>query len=264
MNIRKTWIIKKMVAHRGLYNEEFPENSLGAFENAIKNEYAIEMDLRLLDDGTVVVFHDEKLARMSGADGYLSKMKYDDLKELKLSDTDYAIPTFEETLKKIDGKTPIMLDVKSFGNIGSLEQKIIEALSKYDGSVAIISSNPYTLEYFKLNAPQYTRGQKSKLHTKQHEPSFFKRLHLRKMKMNTLSCPEFIVYEALDLPNKYIKKAGLPILALNIRSNLQMEETLPFCDNIIFDKFIPELTPITKDLLALKEEDPNVKAKSKK
>ncbi|MCL2861964.1 MAG: glycerophosphodiester phosphodiesterase [Firmicutes bacterium] len=264
MNIRKTWIIKTMIAHRGLYNEEFPENSSAAFENAIDNGYAIEMDLRMLDDGTVVVFHDEKLARMSGADGYLSKMKYDDLKELKLNATKYGIPTFEEVLKLVAGRVPLMLDVKSFGNVGELEKKVIELLSKYDGQVAIISSNPYTLEYFKIHAPHLTRGQKSRLYTKENEPSFAPRKYMTKMKMIPLSKPEFIVYEALDLPNKYIKKVGLPILALNIRSNLQMEETLPFCDNILFEKFIPELTPVTKELLATKEREAEKEGKKKK
>jgi len=242
-----------MVSHRGLWSEEFPENSLGAFENAIKNNYAIEMDVRLLDDGTVVAFHDEKLARMTGADGYICKMKYDEIKDLKLHNSEYGIPKFDEVLEKIAGDAPIMLDVKSFGNVGPLEQKVIDSLNKYDGQVAIISSNPYTLEYFKIHAPQYTRGQKSKIPTKEKEPSFFKRQYLKKMKMNSLSTPEFIVYEALDLPNKFVKKVDLPIIALNVRSNLQMEETLPFCDNIMFDKFIPELTPVTKELLASKE-----------
>ena len=32
-----SWIKENPIAHRGLYTENIPENSLGAFENAVKN-----------------------------------------------------------------------------------------------------------------------------------------------------------------------------------------------------------------------------------
>ena len=64
MNIFDSWLVQKRIAHRGLFEEGKPENSLAAFENAIANNYAIELDVRALKDGTIVVFHDDKLGRM--------------------------------------------------------------------------------------------------------------------------------------------------------------------------------------------------------
>ncbi|MBR1540234.1 MAG: hypothetical protein IJ629_03570 [Clostridia bacterium] len=58
---------KNPIAHRGLWNkkEEIPENSIPAFEKALQGNYPIEIDVHLLVDGTVVVFHDDNLNRMT-------------------------------------------------------------------------------------------------------------------------------------------------------------------------------------------------------
>ena len=58
----------KYIAHRGLHDikKGIPENSMKAFEEAIKKGVAIELDVRLSKDGRVVVFHDKPLKRMCG------------------------------------------------------------------------------------------------------------------------------------------------------------------------------------------------------
>ena len=71
MDIFKSWLVERCIAHRGLHTDKLPENSLGAFENAIKNSYPIELDVHLLKDGTLAVFHDEVLSRVTGKDGYI-------------------------------------------------------------------------------------------------------------------------------------------------------------------------------------------------
>ena len=62
MDLFNSWLVETPIAHRGLFDKTHPENSLGAFEMAIQNGYAIELDVQLLSDGTVVVFHDEILS----------------------------------------------------------------------------------------------------------------------------------------------------------------------------------------------------------
>ena len=48
------------IAHRGIYdNERIFENTLPAFKRAIKYGYTIQLDVRLLDCGTIIVFHDK-------------------------------------------------------------------------------------------------------------------------------------------------------------------------------------------------------------
>ena len=241
MDIRKSWIVRTPVAHRGFHSAEQPENSLGAFASAAENGFAIELDVRMIDDGTVVVFHDDSLTRMTNSDGYISNMKKEDLTDLKLLGTEYSIPTFEEVLTEIDGKTPILVEIKNDGKVGKLENRVMEILSGYKGNIALQSFNPYSLEYFEKHAPQYMRGQLSANFGKGDLP-FWRRYLLKRLKLNKVSKPDFISYEASALPNPYVSATKLPVLAWTIRSNGDMESVLPYCDNIIFEKFTPFIT----------------------
>ena len=45
----------KFIAHRGLHNEEIPENSLQSFKEAVKNGYAFENDIHILSDNNIDV-----------------------------------------------------------------------------------------------------------------------------------------------------------------------------------------------------------------
>ena len=74
------------IAHRGLHNNDngIPENSLLAFQKAIEKGYAIENDIHLTADGRVVVFHDDTLNRMTGANGLVCEKTFEELRELRL------------------------------------------------------------------------------------------------------------------------------------------------------------------------------------
>ena len=62
-----SWLVDRPFAHRGLFHEQkgIPENSLGAFEQAIGDNYGIELDVRRSLDDVAVVFHDRNLARLT-------------------------------------------------------------------------------------------------------------------------------------------------------------------------------------------------------
>ena len=47
-------------------DKNIPENSLPAFQEAVRQGYAIELDVRLTADGRLAVFHDDTLQRMCG------------------------------------------------------------------------------------------------------------------------------------------------------------------------------------------------------
>ena len=59
------------VAHRGLHDRTAGrlENTAPAFQAAIDKGYGIECDLQPADDGTPMVFHDDKLDRLVAATG---------------------------------------------------------------------------------------------------------------------------------------------------------------------------------------------------
>ncbi len=239
MGIKKTWLCTQPIAHRGLHNSEFPENSLAAFNNAIENNFAIELDVQLIDDGTVIVYHDSDLKRMTLHDGYVSNLTADRLGELRLLGTDEKIPTFEQTLEAINGKAPLLIEIKNVGKIGELEKKVAEILASYKGDFAVQSFNPYSMEYYKNNATGFIRGQLSSVFTKPEMSSWIRRFAFNTLKVNKFSEPDFLAFNAEHLPNKRVSKTKLPVLAWTVRSNTEMERVAPYCDNIIFENFIP-------------------------
>lgn len=231
-------MFSRPIAHRGLHGIDAPENSLAAFGKAIEAGFPIEIDVRPIDDGTVVVFHDDKLTRMTDLDGYVCNMTKSDLEKVRLRNSDERIPTFKEVLEFVDGRTPLLIEIKNDSTVGQLERDTLELLSSYKGEYAVQSFNPYSMEFFKKNAPQIPRGQLSCFFDKK-DLGFFKRFVLKRLKMNKVSSPDFISYNHANLPNKYVTKTKLPTLAWTVRSNAEMEKCLPYCDNIIFENFIP-------------------------
>ncbi len=241
MNIFDSWLCTTPIAHRGCHNSEIPENSMKAFEKAIENNYAIELDVRALSDGSIVVFHDETLGRMTGRDGFINNFTYDDIKDLTLAKSEEHIPLFEDVLKKVNGKTPLLIEIKNSGKVG-FEKNVWKLLSKYKGEYAIQSFNPYTLEWFKNNAPHVKRGQLASFFKGNKEISFSKRFTLKRMLFNKkVSEPHFISYQVENIPNKYVKKySELPLLAWVVKNQDTYDRVKKYCDNIIFEGFIPE------------------------
>lgn len=249
MNIYETWIVKSPIAHRGLFGEKIPENSLLAFKQAIKNKLPIELDVTALADGTPVIFHDEKLARMTGRDGFISSMSLADISDLKLQGTKEKIPTLAEALDVIDGKVPVLIEIKNFGKVGPLEKAVWKELIKYDGEYAVESFNPYTLEWFKNNAPKIKRGQLS-CFFRNKDISGIRKFALKRMLLNKkISEPNFIVYDGADMPNKYLKKyyGVIPVLAYTIKSEGEELRLKGFCDNFLFDSYTPLSLRKTKE-----------------
>ena len=241
MSILDSWLCTAPIAHRGLHNDALPENSTGAFENAIEHGFPIELDVRGIADGTIVVFHDGKLSRMTGLDGYVSTLTPEKLADVHLSGSEYTIPTFEQVLTLVNGKVPLLIEIKNEDKVGGLEKTVSEMLSSYSGEFAVQSFNPYSLAFFRDTMPHVMRGQLSSFFKKEELSSWIKRYVLTRMKLNkSVSKPDFISYNAEYLPNKFVTKAALPTLAWTVRNQTQAEKLAPYCNNIIFEKFIPE------------------------
>lgn len=103
----------RILAHRGLISDpEVWENSVGAFAaaHAAGVEY-IETDCRLTSDGSVVLFHDDTLERLTGDPRPVDAVSSTELRELfaphgGLLTLAEALETFPDTRFNIDVKTP--------------------------------------------------------------------------------------------------------------------------------------------------------------
>jgi glycerophosphoryl diester phosphodiesterase len=242
MSVFDSWLVNKYIAHRGLHNKDFPENSLPAFENAIKHNYAIEIDVQMTKDNTVIVFHDDNLKRVTGKDIDASALQDAELEDCFLEQSQHKIPTLEQTLDLIAGKVPILIEIKNSGKIGKLEKAVLKILEGYSGEIAVQSFNPFTLNFFYTNAPQILRGQLSGTF-KDSKLSRLKKYFLRNMCFNKkVSKPNFIAYEADILPNHATKKfKHLPLIAWCVKSQNEYLDVIKYCDNIIFENFLPKI-----------------------
>ena len=237
------WLTDVFVAHRGLFDNEkgIPENSLPAFELAVKNGFGIEMDVQASKDGVLVVFHDDTLKRMTGAEGKLCDYTFEELRALRLLNTDCQIPTFEEFLKTADGVN-LVVEIKTHANIGEVEQKVYDALKNYNGNYCIESFNPFIVRWFKVHAPEVIRGQLS-CSFEGSGFSAFKRWLLSKLKLCKWNGSQFIAYDATTLKgNKAVVRFGrkIPVICWTVKSQKQYDELCGYFDNMIFDSFYPE------------------------
>ena len=152
-------LLKIDYAHRGLHGENIPENSLAAYQNAIDNGYGIEIDVQLSSDGEIFIFHDPTAMRMCGVDKRIHDMTAEEIKSLRLKNTDEHIPTLTEILSLVDGKVPLLIEVKYYAETQKLCALLAEMLDPYYGSFAIQSFDPRVLRYFKKHRPRFARGQ---------------------------------------------------------------------------------------------------------
>jgi len=139
------------IAHRGMFdNIKIPENSIASFKNALKHNYSIELDIQLTKDNILVVFHDNNLKRMTGIDKLVEETNYEELKDLKLLNTNEHIPTLDEVLKLIDNKVLLDIEVKKTKRIKEITNIIKEKLTNYNNYV-LKSFDPRIVRSLKKN-----------------------------------------------------------------------------------------------------------------
>lgn len=236
------WLLKTPLTHRGLFNNiSVPENSLAAFDASAKAGYPIELDIRILSDGHLAVFHDTFLRRMTGRRGSVLKLHSKELKYIRLLETDQYIPLLSEVFEVVNGRVPLLLEIKNRKQIGLLESRLLNMLNNYKGEFAIESFNPLSVKWFKENAPHILRGQLSggigagKI--------ALKNTPLKATFLSRLSQPDFIAYDIKFLPARTITKLrekGYPIIGYTAKSREQYENARKYCDNVIFEGFIPQ------------------------
>lgn len=146
-------------AHRGLYGDSRPENSLKAFERACEMGCGIELDVQSTKDGRLVVFHDDGALRMAGDERRICDMTFAQVRRLILPDEESRVPTFDEVLETVAGRAPMLVEIKSAPDIGELTRGTVERLRRYQGAYVVESFNPLSLNWLKKHAPEIIRGQ---------------------------------------------------------------------------------------------------------
>ncbi len=101
-----------IIGHRGARSLA-PENTTAGINKALEfgADY-VELDVRISKDDVLVIFHDEKLNRMTNGSGFLSQTESSKLGKLKVKRKE-KIPTLAEALEEAKGKCGLVLDIKT-------------------------------------------------------------------------------------------------------------------------------------------------------
>ena len=229
-----------IIAHRGVHNEkDIIENSLEAFKEAVNKNYIIELDVHFLKDGEVVVFHDDNIERMTGINKNLKDCTYDEIRNIKLLNKNTYIPKYTDVLKLVDGKVPILIELKNDNKVGLLESSLVQILKKYNGKYAVQSFNPLSIMWFKNNYPNIIRGQLV-CKFKNKKMDNIKKFILKTMFFNIITNPDFISHSVDDLSYKEVNKIKKNkfILGWTVRNKERYDELIKYYDNLICEKFI--------------------------
>ncbi len=236
------WLRTQPVAHRGLHDAAAgaPENSLAAFQAAAAAGYAMECDLQLAADGVAMVFHDARLDRLTQASGALGAHSAKALKALRLLGTDESIPTLPELLARIDGRAPILIELKhDVSPVGPLEEAAWRELQNYRGPYAVQSFDPGSVAWFRDRAPEALRGQVSgdwRRFREADQPALSNAWAALRAR------PQFLAWSVHRLPHwapALARRFGLPLLSWTVRTPEDLARARSCGANPIFENVRP-------------------------
>ncbi len=186
-----------LYAHRGYHSKpEIPENSLAAFRLAVEKGYGAELDVHLLKDGNIAVIHDDSLLRTTGQEGNIEDLTTEDLQNYFLEGTQETIPTLKQVLEIFDGKTPLIIELKTANNnYAKLSRAACAQLEDYKGLYCIESFDPRCIEWLAKKRPEIMRGQLSGDFIKEDTPiKGLQAFVLTYMLWNIRTRPDFVAY----------------------------------------------------------------------
>lgn len=246
---------QRPLAHRGYHDASAGvlENSRTAFDAAIEAGYGIELDVQLSKDGHAMVFHDYELSRLTNGRGAIRTRTRDELVDIPLKGMDETIPTLPDILALVDGRTPLLIELKdqdgAMGpDVGPLENSVAKALLEYSGPVAVMSFNPYSIAELAKASPQTPRGLVSCSYPAEHWP-----LLNEKTRDRLRAIPDydkvgacFISHRYDDLQNPRVaelKAKGAHINCWTVRSVEAEAEARLIADMITFEGYAAK-TPV--------------------
>jgi hypothetical protein len=230
-------------AHRGLHDGQNPENSLAAFAAAAEAGYGIELDVQLSRDGVAMVFHDATLARVCGREGRVADYTAAELQRFALcGKEEHTIPTFAEVLRLVDGRVPLLVEIKGYMHVAPVCEAAAALLDAYRGPYLIESFTPYVVNWFKKNRPAVVRGQLSSRLFRKGKRNLGN-LIVQSLCCNFIARPDFIAFCYADrrllsfqIATRFYRASSM---AWTVKSETGERESCEF-DDIIFEGYLPK------------------------
>jgi len=235
------FLTRQPFAHRGLHGPKVPENSLAAFDRAIEQGYGIELDVRMTQDGDVIVFHDSTLDRMTNARGEVMRMSAAQLSAICLKGSKETLQTLHDVLRRVAGRVPVLIEVKASGNTYLPACFAVRrALEGYRGKVAVMSFHPAVPAWYAENAPKIVRGL---VLTESEQGSRFDiRRRLRRQLLVWKAKPHFLAFDVRRLPSPFTagaRERGYKVLTWTVRGDEAHALARRCADQVIFEGDLP-------------------------
>lgn len=231
-------------AHRGLHDAQRAENSISAFKAAVDAGYGIELDVRLSKDGVLMVFHDDTLERVVGAEGRVDAYTAEELGKMSLSGTEDGVPTFRQVLDTVAGRVPLLVEIKEDPGTSAVSVAAAQMLAEYEGDYIVESFNPLSLATMAKRLPGAARGILSHRYyeyEKYRKPLYFL---LQCLLLNRVCRPAFIAYDhrhAKAFSLRAARLMGAVTFAWTVRSAEEEKQAIKNgFDSIIFENYLPE------------------------
>lgn len=222
------------IAHRGIHNDQVIENTIPAFSNAISKKVPIELDINLLKDGNIVVYHDDDLKRLMGIDRRLDSYSYSELEKLVFPNTNIHIPLFSDVLKLVSGKVLLVIEIKKtdITSYSKYCKQIIKLLKNYTGDFVIKSFDIRIVSWFLKNT-DYITG----LLMIKRKKSIYDFIINQKITLSILK-PNFISVDHHIVGSKLIQgfKKHHPVLVWTIRNKDILRQVKDKADSFLIDK----------------------------
>jgi glycerophosphoryl diester phosphodiesterase len=209
------------------------------------HDYPIECDIRLAGDGGAVVFHDERLDRVTGESGRIADRPLSELTRVPLAGGTDRIPAFPELLEQVAGRVLLVIELKSAGRRNAeLLAAVLAGLASYRGPFAVMSFDSRLVAGLAERAPEIARGIVADrvIDRSWRTLPFGERLALRDLAHLARSRPQFLSFEVAGLPSaasRRFRAAGLPVLSWTVRSEAEARRARRYCDQITFEGFLP-------------------------
>lgn len=130
----------RLVAHRG-FADRYPENTVRAFREASAVADLIELDVRRCGSGELVVFHDERLDRLTGESGRVAAAPWERLRTLDVLDSGEGIPRLEDAFAAIPPDVGVNVELKEQG----LADDALAVADRFDNDLLVSSFDPEAL-----------------------------------------------------------------------------------------------------------------------
>lgn len=237
---------KTPIAHRGLHDDVFEENSMSAFKAAIEHGFAIETDVHLLADGVVAVHHDGNLSRVCGKDVKIETLTSAQLKDYPMTVGGEIIPTLPEMLELVNGQVPILIELKTLSGAwnNDLARAVLRDLKNYPykDMIALQSFDFFAVKWLSKNQNEYPYGQLASKNPNKESPKIMTEF-MGKLLCCKISKPMFISYDIICTPNQWIQPyldKKFPVFSWTVKSKEELERAKKLTNNFIFEGIMPD------------------------